>query len=84
MGVVGGVPLPCQEIYLHRLLCWMYRGPPAGPSLEVCHMCEKKLCLAPWHLVWDTHQQNILGHFVHKKDRRRYHPYNLQQPPAGA
>lgn len=82
-GLEGGQPLPPQEIYISRLLCYMYRGPPPPLAFEACHLCENRMCLAPWHLVWDSHQQNIKGYFVHKKDRREYHPYGQAEAPAG-
>ena len=75
ISLVGGVDLPCQEIYVSRLLCYMYRGPPPSPELEACHLCENRMCMAPWHLVWDSHQSNISAYFVHKKNRKHYHPY---------
>lgn len=80
MRLIGGVEIPCEEIFVARLLCYMYRGPPASPELEACHMCEKSLCMAPWHLVWDTHQSNIKGYYVHKKNKKNYHPYGNAQP----
>ena len=67
--------LPITEIYLHKLLCYMYWGPPGSPNLETCHECEKKMCLAPWHLVWGTHQDNMQGHATHKANKRQFHPY---------
>ena len=73
--LVGGVDLPCQETYVSRLLCYMYRGPPPSHELEACHMCENRMCLAPWHLVWASHKNNLKGYGVHKKNRRLYHPY---------
>lgn len=74
--------LPCQEVYVSRLLCYMYRGPPPSPELEACHVCELRMCMAPWHLDWHTHQSNTQGYFVHKMNRERYHPYHQPQPAA--
>lgn len=79
---VGTMALPCQEVYISRLLCCMYRGPPPSPELEACHVCELGMCMAPWHLDWHTHQSNTQGYFVHKNSRRRYHPYHQPQPAA--
>lgn len=68
----SGLPMPGEEIYLHKLLCFMYRGP--GPAKEeVSHVCENKLCMAPWHMRWVTHQQNMEGYHVHRADRTQYH-----------
>lgn len=82
ISLPGGVDLPNQEVFVSRLLCFMYRGPPAGPELEVCHLCENRMCMAPWHLVWDSHQSNIKGYYVHKKNMKHYHPYGLNVPAA--
>jgi hypothetical protein len=71
-----------------------FTGLPAVPEAErlapqkwlkdvkACHLCELRMCMAPWHLAWHTHQSNTLGHFVHKKNRKRYHPYPPPQPAA--
>jgi hypothetical protein len=80
----GLVDLPCEEVYISRLLCYMYRGPPPGPELEACHLCEFRMCIAPRPLAWHTHQDNTLGYFVHKKNRKRYHPYPQPQPQPAA
>lgn len=77
MAFVGGQLLPCQEVYMSRLLCYMYRGPPPSPELESCHLCENRMCMAPWHLVWDSHSSNMKGYWVHRKNRQHYHPYGL-------
>jgi hypothetical protein len=53
--------------------------PPQGQDLEVCHICENRMCLAPWHLVWSQHEDNIKGGLVHKRNRHRYHPYEAAQ-----
>lgn len=74
----GGVP--AQEVYISRLLCYMYRGPPPEPGLEACHLCENRMCMAPWHLVWASHSNNMKGYHVHKRNRKAYHPY----PSVGA
>lgn len=74
-SLVGGVDIPSQEIYVSRLLCYIYRGPPPSQELEACHLCENRMCMAPWHLVWDSRQNNMKGYYVHKKNRKHYHPY---------
>ena len=52
-------PLPnTSAFYLHRLLCWMYRGPPQEASLETGHACGHKCCICPWHMGWVTRQEN--------------------------
>lgn len=77
---LGHQHMPSQEIHLHRLLCFMYRGPPPpGQNIEACHMCENRMCLAPWHLVWAPHGANIKGGMVHKRNRHKYHPYEAAE-----
>lgn len=76
----GHIHMPSQEIYSHRLLCFMYKGPPPeGQDIVCCHMCENRMCLAPWHLFWAPHRANLQGGIVHKKNRHRYHPYGVAE-----
>lgn len=77
IDLLDGALLPDQEVYISRLLCYMYRGPPANPTLEACHMCENQMCLAPWHMCWATRSSNKRGHDAHRGTRKRYHPCNL-------
>ena len=76
---MGNMFVPAQEVYLNWLLCFMYRGPPTSPGLEACHMCDNNMCLAPWHMVWATHKQNMKAAFTHKRNRHKYHPYGMPQ-----
>lgn len=76
------VDLPSQEVYISNLICYMHRGPPPSPALEARHLFENRLCMAPWHLVWDSHSNNIKGYYVHRRDKRKYHPYTLPGLPA--
>lgn len=77
--------LPSQELYISRLLCYMYSGPPdPNQVLEACHLCENGMCMAPWHLVWASHKNNIKGHHVHSQNRKKYHPYTQPGLPAQA
>jgi hypothetical protein len=65
--------LPAQELYLHKVLCYMYRGPPPqGHAGQVNHLCENRMCLAPWHMRWGDQQANLVGYHVHKKHRTQY------------
>lgn len=74
----GDIHMPSQEIYLHRLVCFMYNGhPPQGQDIRACHMCENRMCLAPWHLKWAPHETNIKGGVVHKRNWKMYHPHDV-------
>lgn len=67
-----GAGTPVVDKYLHDLICFMYRGPPAQPGFECIHLCELKSCLCPWHLWWGPHQANMKGHTLHKRQRKAY------------
>lgn len=63
-----------QEFYLHRLLCYMYRGPPPSPHHVVGHLCHHKLCLCPWHLNWILQSENVQMGYDHAHHRDYAHP----------
>jgi hypothetical protein len=42
-------------------------------------MCENKVCVAAWHLVWATQGANLKGHHVHKRNKRSYKEYQTGQ-----
>lgn len=67
-----GQPFPCSELYLHQVLCFMYRGPPTNPGHIVLHLCETKLCLCPWHVMWGTRGENRV--LAVKKRKRQLGP----------
>lgn len=56
------------DIYLHRLLRWMYAGPAADASLDCAHLCEHKLCICPWHMAFVTRSANAYS--GHRKRKR--------------
>jgi hypothetical protein len=55
------------EFYLHRLLCYMYRGPPANKGMVAGHMCNHMACIAPWHLTWQTNAENVQQGYDHRQ-----------------
>lgn len=48
---------PCKE-YGHRIICFLFNGPPPPHMDQVSHRCHNKECLNPSHLVWATHKTN--------------------------
>lgn len=38
--------------------------PRPSEELYACHSCDNKQCVAPYHLRWDTQQENLLDHYV--------------------
>lgn len=50
-----------KQVDLHRLLCYMYNGPPpSSPRHKASHRCEHKLCICGWHMLWETWSQDKL------------------------
>lgn len=52
--------------YVHRLACEHVNG-LAGPGMEAAHTCGNGHlgCVAPAHLVWKTHTQNMSDTLTH-------------------
>lgn len=48
----------CKE-YAHRLVCFLFNGPPLEGRGQVSHRCHNKECLNPSHLVWASSQENL-------------------------
>lgn len=48
MGLIGA----------HRISFEIFRGPLIG-GLEICHHCDRRGCINPWHLFQGTHSDNI-------------------------
>jgi len=43
---------------LHRLVTLAYRGPPPHSSYEASHLCNNRLCVNHYHLIWETSLDN--------------------------
>lgn len=72
-GFSPGEGIPAREVYFHWVLCFMFRGPcPQGTPHRVMHVCDNKLCLAPWHLQWGDQSTNMKAYHVHKRHRTQY------------
>lgn len=59
-----------KPIYLHRLICWMFRGKCPASKRETGHTCEHKCCIHPLHLEWVTRADNVQGAWDKRKRRR--------------
>ena len=62
-----------REVYLHKLICYMYKGPPPHDKPLAGHLCEHKLCFCPWHLDWMDHKENM-ERYLSKKRGEVYDP----------
>jgi hypothetical protein len=58
-----------KQVDLHRLLCYMYNGPPpqGGHRYKASHRCEHKLCIAGWHMLWETWSQDKLRNLAKRR-----------------
>lgn len=65
-----------QEVYVHRLICYLYNGPPPADKPMAGHRCENKLCICPWHLWWMSTSENQLR--AHAKRKR----HQFEEPPS--
>lgn len=43
----------------HLVLEASGRPRPPAPGNHALHSCDTPLCVAPWHLRWGTHQENM-------------------------
>ena len=43
----------------HRIICRQVNGESPDPKMEVRHLCGVRACVAPKHLVWGTHKENM-------------------------
>lgn len=77
----------------HRLLCWLYRGPPPDwhdgqSNMVAAHAYGKgrcndaRSCLQPCHLKWDVSVNNLKAARDQKPIRRCLCPVHLTMVPA--
>lgn len=50
-----------------RIVCEEVHGPPPTPEHEAAHSCGKghEACVAPDHVTWKTHTENVADTLVH-------------------
>lgn len=46
--------------YAHRLVLWLFDGPPKKDDREATHLCNNRACLNPAHIVWVRHPSLLL------------------------
>ena len=59
----GDIPYKVKSIEVaesaHRLLLWMFAGPPADPTHVVMHTCGNRRCLCVAHLYYGRQRDNV-------------------------
>jgi hypothetical protein len=63
---------PGKIVRVHRLSLELANGPPPEDGLDACHSCDRRLCLRPEHLAWDTRSVNIRD--MYRRGRRPMTP----------
>jgi hypothetical protein len=58
-----------------HLLLEMVGRPRPGHTSEVLHSCDRPVCMAPWHVRWGTHRENVADMVA--KGRQRTHKSTL-------
>jgi hypothetical protein len=56
-----------KDQVVSRLVCQDVHGPPPSPKHEAAHSCGRghEGCVAPSHLRWATHKENIQDRFLY-------------------
>jgi len=49
----------------HRYTCEAMHGAPPSASLLACHSCNRRNCINPKHLRWDSNQSNMHDKIIH-------------------
>lgn len=64
-----------KHLFVNRYICEIVHGVPPTPDHEAAHSCGKghEACIAPGHLEWKTHTENMadkLSHGTHNRGER--------------
>lgn len=83
-GGYGTVYIDGKHVRANRYVCELANGAPPTPKHESAHSCGKghEACIAPGHLSWKTHAENMADKFIHgtNKCRRRERHGLIQNP----
>jgi hypothetical protein len=62
-----GKEAPNNTCFVSRRICYAVHGAPPTPKHEAAHSCGKGGlgCIAPLHLRWATHRENVHDGFIH-------------------
>ncbi|MDR9777187.1 hypothetical protein RJJ65_32030 [Rhizobium hidalgonense] len=81
----GSLYVDGKPIIASRYVCELVNGPPPTPEHEAAHNCGKghEGCIAPGHLEWKTHKENMADKVVHGTNIRvrgeRHHSAKLTE-----
>lgn len=71
-GYGGTVIIDGKKFLVSRYICELVNGPPPTPKHEAAHSCGKghEGCIAPEHLEWKTHTENMADTILHGTHNR--------------
>ncbi len=55
-----------QLLSMHRVVCWLHRGPPPAGHPHCVHLCGVPNCLSPLHLHWASAKENAQMRLWHQ------------------